>query len=399
MSRVGNRWPPPPNTDVLPESVDRFDLALAEWFDRHQGAWSGTATELIAALKNGADAGTDLWPQHGRAFFSQLESHKRTLRSLGVDVSHHAGFPRMISLRSCQGEKPKKLSSGTRAINCASDSHPVAGQQNSINAVSDGVSPADNVADARKHANEGNSARRIFENTAEALFCVIEMQDQIAEQAPDLKSTMDLVASRTGELIGCSGVAVGLLQQDTVVYPARVGIAVAMVGLPSQENLFHSCISKATVLPLPDAENDPVVGASCRQEGVRSLIVLPIFHNREVAGAMEFLFKEMRSFSEGDVMTLELIADLVSEGLAGAVQIEAKQPRAQASSSRLRTTESIEPQGDQATLLQAQPSVSQYLNSNTAPELSVNLESSIPRAMAALAAAAVPRKRVWSKLP
>src|SRR6476646_4022844 len=129
-SRARNLQQQPSTKDVPPESVDPFDMALAGWFAQHPGAWYGTATELIAAVKNGADAGTDLWPQHGRAFLSQLESHRRTLRSLGVDVCPHAGLPRMISLRSCQGEMPgKKPTSSTLAINCASDplrnSHPV----------------------------------------------------------------------------------------------------------------------------------------------------------------------------------------------------------------------------------------------------------------------------------
>jgi hypothetical protein len=40
---------------------------------------------------------------------------------------------------------------------------------------------------------------------------------------------------------------------------------------------------------------------------------------------MELLFKEMRSFSNGDVMTLELIADLVSEGVEGVAHAESWQ--------------------------------------------------------------------------
>ena len=236
----------------------------------------------------------------------------------------------MISLRSCQGEKPgKKLPSGTLAINCASDplrnSPPIAGQQNSVIAASDSVGPAESVADARKPAHEDKSARRIFENTAEALFCVVKMQDQIAEQAPDLKSTVDLVASRTQELIGCSGVAVGLLQQNALVYPVRLGIAVTMTALPSRTSHFDSCVRQGTVLSLPDAQQDPVVGMICCREGVKSLIVLPIFHNHEVAGTMELLFKETRYFSTGDVMTLELIADIVGGRVARPAQIEPTQ--------------------------------------------------------------------------
>ena len=404
MSRARNLQQHPSTKDMPPESVDRFDVALAGWFAQHPGAWYGTATELIAALKNGADAGTDLWPQHGRAFLSQLESHTRTLRSLGVDVCPHAGLPRMISLRSCQGEKPgKKLPSGTLAINCASDplrnSHPVAGQQNSVIAVSDSVGPAESVADARKPAHEDKSARRIFENTAEALFCVITMQDQIAEQAPDLKSTVDLVASRTQELIGCSGVAVGLLQQNALVYPVRLGIAVTMTALPSRTSHFDSCVRQGTVLSLPDAQQDPVLGMICCREGVKSLIVLPIFHNHEVAGTMELLFKETRCFSTGDVMTLELIADIVGGRLARPAQSEPAQSECQKSHTPLRITEDIEPQGDPVVPAQTRVSFSQYSSSDMAPGASGNLGSGNPDTMAVLATAPVPRKRMWTKLP
>jgi LytS/YehU family sensor histidine kinase len=154
-----------------------------------------------------------------------------------------------------------------------------------------------------KHSHEDGSADRIFENSAEALFSVVQMQDRIREQGLDLKSAMDWVAVRTLELTGSSGVAVGLVQQDAVVFPARVGIAVTMAGLPSQANLFQSCIHNGGVVPVPDAQNDPGVGSSCRREGVRSLIVVPISRHQETAGAMGIFFKETRSFSNADVMS------------------------------------------------------------------------------------------------
>jgi transcriptional regulator with GAF, ATPase, and Fis domain len=265
--------------------------------------------------------------------------------------------------------------------------------------VSVSVSPAESVADARKHAHENNSARRVFENTAEALFCVIKMQDQIAEQATDIKCIVDLVASRTQELIGCSGVAVGLLQQNALVYPVRLGIAATMTALPSRTKHFDSCVRQGTVLALPDAQQDPVVGMICCREGVKSVIVLPIFHDHEVTGTMELLFKETRYFSTGDVMTLELIADIVGGRVAHPVQIEPTQLGGKKSHTSLRITEDIEPQGDPVVPVQARLSFSQYSNSDTAPGASGSLWSSNPDRMVVLAAAPVPRKRVWTKLP
>jgi hypothetical protein len=383
MSQTANSTQYSSNNDVAMESVDRFDLALAAWFAQHPGAWYGTVTELIAALKNGADAGTDLWPQ-GRAFLSHLESHRRTLRSLGVDVSPHAGFPRMISLRSCQGEMLGQEQLSTEIA---------------IDVMSDSFCAAKNVADGGKHAHEHNSARRVFENTAEALFAVVEMQDQVEKQASDLKSALDLVTNRTQELIGCSGIAVGLLQQKTLVYAVRLGSAAIMATLPSQMSRFDFCVRQGTVLSLPDVLQDPVASSVCYPEGVRSLIILPIFHNHAVAGTMELLFAETRYFSTGDIMTLELITDIVSARVTRAAQPRPTQPEGRKSHIPPRITECVELEGDPLVAGQSRLSFSQYVGSDAASGAFENLESSIPDTTAFLAAAPVPRKRVWTKLP
>lgn len=93
---------------VLPESDSRFDHELARWFARQGGDWSGTAAELRAAVKTRVDVSDDWWPQSPRALYAHLESHRQMLWSLGVDVSWHHGYPRMVSLRSCLDEKTCK---------------------------------------------------------------------------------------------------------------------------------------------------------------------------------------------------------------------------------------------------------------------------------------------------
>ena len=139
---------------------------------------------------------------------------------------------------------------------------------------------AESIAEEEQTDRE-NSGSRAFENAAEALFSIVEMRERIKAEGLDLRSTIDLVARRTQVITGSSGVVVGWLQHDTLVYPAQGGIAATMTALPSQSNLLRACITKGTVLPLPDAQRDPVVGASCRRESVRSLIVAPIFHDRK----------------------------------------------------------------------------------------------------------------------
>ena len=130
---------------VLPESDNQFDQALANWFVRHQGGWSGTASELIAAVRSNADTCGDLWTQPARALYGYLESHRQTLYSLGVDVLPHAGFPRLVRLRQCpEGSLTGKPSLDAAAISPSAElpaASPPSVDQKMIQAVPDVLSP------------------------------------------------------------------------------------------------------------------------------------------------------------------------------------------------------------------------------------------------------------------
>src|ERR1700730_4816185 len=348
---------------VLPESGDRFDQELAGWFALHGGHWRGTAAELSAAVKIRAGVGNDFWPQSPRALYAQIESRCLQLRSLGVDVRLHPGYPRMLSLRSCE-QTAKKPPLGTAGINRTfnptinlprladeqrvnlADARQIGAaatksfSQNIAIGKSDLAEPFVNGRRGDGQSFEGS----IFENTGDALLAVSEMRRRIREQGLDLGSAIDLVVGRTHQIARCTGVAIGLLQQDRVVYPARAGIAATMAGLHFQANLFRSCLRTGETLQLPDAQKHPRVGATCRREGIGSLIIVPIFRNREVAGAVELLFNEMRSFSTGDVMDLELIAGVVSDALNVAAQIELKPAEGGESRTKSIPEKAVEPQ-------------------------------------------------------
>ena len=97
--------------------------------------------------------------------------------------------------------------------------------QKTIHAVPDVVSPVEEnapspvmdlveSAQAESIANEEQADRenlgsRAFENTAEALFSIVEMRERIKAEGLDLRSTIDLVARRTQVITGSSGVVVG----------------------------------------------------------------------------------------------------------------------------------------------------------------------------------------------
>jgi len=141
-----------PSTKVLPESVDRVDQKLVEWFALHGGTWSGTATELLSAVRAGVEVSDDLWPRSPRALCAHIESHQQILHSLGVVVSLSRGHPRMISIRSRQGEQPKgKSPSGVFITNEISRQE---------------ISTAQSLAD-------GDHSESVGDNTAEALIAMV----------------------------------------------------------------------------------------------------------------------------------------------------------------------------------------------------------------------------------
>ncbi len=326
---------------VVPDFNDSFDRELAEWFARRNGVWSGTAAELLAATQAESDARSEARPQSVRALYAYFESRGQTLRSFGIDVSLRPGPPRMLSLRPWPaGTLGKKPSSSVLSVPIGSD--PYASLTPSAEARNSGLagSPTESSATENpnvealprpdsaarfvsgRYAEKDSTGGRLFKNTGEALSVAAEMREQIKRQNLDLKAAIELVVNRTQEMTQCGGTAVGLVQQNVVIYPARTGIGVSMVGLDLHANFFQSCVRTGGALQLRDAQRHPLLGAMCQLEGIKSLIIVPIFHNREVVGAMEFFYKEMRTFSTGEVMDLELIAGVVWENLSFAGDIK-----------------------------------------------------------------------------
>jgi GAF domain-containing protein len=311
---------------MLATSTDLFDQQLVNWFALHGGPWSGTASELLAAIRSGAENGHDSQPDSPRALYSHIETHRRALLALGVDASLHRRHPRMISLRSIHGQR-KDQRQGQR------------GDQEEEQFTSTPTDMSVTGVDS-EHFNPARDDGFAFQDTGEALVAIAEIRMQIREQALALEPAIELVVGRAPEITRSCGIAVGLLQQGNLVFLSRTGVAATMGEQHFQTNLFQCCFRTARTLQLRDALNHPRVGATCRREGIGSLIIIPIFHNQEVAGAIEFLFRERRSFSISDVMDLELIAGAISKILNTGEQPQLMEPSAIAES--LPATKSVE---------------------------------------------------------
>jgi hypothetical protein len=320
---------------TMAESASPFDLEFAKWFSHRGGAWSGTASELLVSLNTSVHADRES-PMTFVGLYDHLQSHRQILRLLGVDVILRNGVPRTILLRSPQ-EQPQRTDPSIPS-DAGRQSDPATVASSPTIAV-EVVLPDETIAEvagdeslnwdafvANSDASARPSAGRpvqsdvfkegFFSNTGEALFTIVEMRRQIKEQSLDLEATVDLVIGRAQEITKCYGIAVGFLPQE-IGFQSRTGKHGSRNDLTFDANLFQSRLAAGEAVQITDAQKHPLIGATYRREGVGSLIIVPVFRNREVAGAIEFFFEEKRSFSAGDVMDLGLFAGVISESIGG----------------------------------------------------------------------------------
>lgn len=147
---------------------------------------------------------------------------------------------------------------------------------------------------------------------------IVETQHHIQVRKLGLDEAMSLVAQRVTEIGGASGAAIALVNGQSVRYPAVAGLKGLAAGtiVPMAKALCSGCVQSAQVVRCPDvALSTEVLAAECRRRGVQSLIVAPVFHEGEVAGALEIYYSTPQAFTDQDVHTCQLMAGLVTEAL------------------------------------------------------------------------------------
>lgn len=147
---------------------------------------------------------------------------------------------------------------------------------------------------------------------------IVEAQHHIQVRKLGLNQAMSLVAQRVTEIGVASGAAIVLVNGQTARYPAVAGLNAPAAGtiVPVAKALCSDCVRTAQVMRCPDVTSSTeVVAAECQRRGIQSLIVAPVFHEGEVAGALEVYYSTPHAFTDQDVHTCQLMAGLITEAL------------------------------------------------------------------------------------
>jgi hypothetical protein len=182
---------------------------------------------------------------------------------------------------------------------------------------------------------------------AESLSAIVELQRSIATGKLDVDGAMNLIAARARKVSNATGIAIGLLKGDQLIYRAGSGSASTYVG---QHVVATLCVSShnlpsGEILRVENTQTDSRIEAAiCRQLGAQSLLILPIYHDRAVVGVLDVLFNEPHAFGRREVLSYRLMAGLVGEAMSYAGRPEQTKALAANLSSKEESVEQIRPQ-------------------------------------------------------
>jgi len=159
----------------------------------------------------------------------------------------------------------------------------------------------------------------------DVLLEIIKIQTEIAKMGLDLAGVMELVAQRTQPLTGAAGAVVELAEGDEMVYRAASGITESQLGLrlKRSSSLSGRCMAEREILRCDDAETDDRVDRdACRKVGLHSMLVVPLNHLDDTVGVLKVVSPAIGAFSEADMQTLGLMAELIAAAMFHAARHE-----------------------------------------------------------------------------
>ena len=180
----------------------------------------------------------------------------------------------------------------------------------------------------QRRTAELSQANEALREDAGELPAIIATQYDIATAGYNFMDVMTLIAERTQKLTHAEGAAIELIERDELVYRVGIGMASRHVGLrlAIASSLSGQCMRLNETLRCDDTESDPRVNReACRKIGLRSMVVVPLYHNGGAVGVLKVLSTRAGAFSERDARALQLMAGLIGAAMSNAAEFESRQ--------------------------------------------------------------------------
>ncbi len=151
---------------------------------------------------------------------------------------------------------------------------------------------------------------------ADCLSAVVSTRDYIAATQLNLEQSLNFIVDQARRVTGAGAAATALRQGEEVVCCARSGLIAPELGarLDQESGISVGCLRSGKAQLCHDTESDWRVDARvCRAMGMRSILAVPVRGQQDVLGILAVFSGRAKAFSQRDIRTLELLAQLVSE--------------------------------------------------------------------------------------
>jgi N-acetylmuramoyl-L-alanine amidase len=129
-----------------------------------------------------------------------------------------------------------------------------------------------------------------------------------------LFEVLQLVAERALALTGADGIAIALVQEGEITCRAAAGPMAPDVGVKLDPNAGFSgfCLRTGENVRCDDAESDPrVIRQASQRLKARSMLAVPLCGRHSVVGLIEAFSAEAYGFTDSDLGSLKLLAELI----------------------------------------------------------------------------------------
>ncbi|EOQ90188.1 diguanylate cyclase (GGDEF) domain protein [Leptospira yanagawae serovar Saopaulo str. Sao Paulo = ATCC 700523] len=164
---------------------------------------------------------------------------------------------------------------------------------------------------------------------------ILKVQTELTSANPEVPLLLQLITTRSKELVGGDGAVFELVEGEDLVYRAASGTAENQIGLRLKVNGSFSGLSLQSkeILYCIDSEEDNRVNReACRVVGLRSMIVVPLYFDSEVLGVLKVLSVKPSSFTESDISALNMLSGTMAAILHNAYRWAEREKRLQSMS-------------------------------------------------------------------
>jgi hypothetical protein len=312
-----------PSTDELLTPVLK---ELIRFAGSHRSVWSGTAGELLSALKPHLASAGVLWTEGVNAFYDCIDRNSDLLRNHGLTIEIRRCFPRILCIQACDRvELLKRLPEENSAaeigmFSVGQNAHLVSSLQKAENlsTATDGPdtpSRPDNVLDMSALAGDCRNQSPLFDSVPSILLALTDLDHEIGQGKLRGNSAVEFAAARIAKLINAAGVAVIVLQRGSLLYKIQIGANVGLELFMQPANL--GCLRRlGRPIHIADVrKNAQLSSLGCY---IESLTVAPVQSeniegSENIEAVIQFGFAQHRDMDPADVIVLKIITEIFAE--------------------------------------------------------------------------------------